>query len=129
MDPEADATPGWRAGLRRAAEALWGLARCRLQLFAIELQEEKERFLWLLVRLAVIAVLGAAGGLVMLGLLTWLVYQLAGLWGVAGVGLLCLAGAAWGLRSLLRTLREGPTPFHQTVAEFRKDRAWLTGND
>lgn len=126
MSPEPDATTGWRAGVRRAADALWGLVRCRLELFALELQEEKERFLRLVVWLATIAALGAAGLLLLLGLTAWMLYQWIGPWGPAGLGFLSLAAAALGLRRILQDLREGPAPFHQTVAEFKKDRQWLS---
>jgi len=125
MTQATDSETSWRTGLQRAADALWGLLQCRLELFALELQEQKERLLWLLLRLAAVLALGACGLLLLLGLLAWLAYQLLGFWGVAAMAVLCLCAAGWSARSLLRALRSEPAPFHQTVAEFKKDRAWL----
>ncbi len=129
MNPDADSTSGGRSGLRQVGEAFCGLVRCRLELFALELQEEKERLLWLVVRLAVFVAVGAGGLLLVLGLVAWLAYRWLGVWGIAAVAAFCLGTAAWGVRKLIRDIRRAPAPFHQTVTEFKKDRAWLRPAD
>lgn len=120
---------GGRFGLRRAVGALVGLARNRLELFALEWEEEKERLLRFAARLTCFLVLGAAGVVLLLGLVAWVAYQVLNAWGVLAVALICLGGSILGLRRLISEVREGPGPFAQTVAEFRKDTAWLNGED
>ena len=107
--------------LRRLAASLAGLARTRMELFAVELQEEKLRALTLLLWLGLGLALGMAGGLVVIGALAFRLWQSSGYFGLAGLagGMLVLAIAIFlGIR---RRLVRGPLPFAGTVAEFKKD--------
>lgn len=119
---------GWRLRLRRMAAAFMGLLRNRLELFALEWEEEKERLLRFAVRLTCFLLVGSVGLLLLLGVAAWVVHRVLGIWGLLALGVACLGVAFWGLRSLIREVRAGPRPFAQTVAEFRKDSAWLSGN-
>lgn len=123
--PAQDQPP--RFSLARAAEALLGLVRCRLELLALEWQEEKERLLRLAIQVVLLIMLGSTGLALLLGLLAWCLYQWWGPWGLLMLGLLCLGTAAWGICRLLRTFRTGPGPFSTTLAEFKKDAQWLSG--
>jgi uncharacterized membrane protein YqjE len=102
-------------------ESVLALARNRVELFALEWQEEKLRLLNLLIWVSVAVTLGVAGLLVGLGALALWLWSVAGYPGLVGLAL-TLVGAAlglvWGLR---RRLQCEPAPFTETVAEFRKD--------
>ncbi len=121
-DPKRD---GLMAAFRRGGDSLLGLAQSRLELFAVELQEEKLRAINLLIWFSIALALGMAGILVAVGALALFLWGVAGYLGLIGLALVTLAGAAgllWWLHSRLQT---GRTPFSTTVAEFQKDREWL----
>jgi uncharacterized membrane protein YqjE len=76
---------------------------------------------WLGVALA----LGIVGLLVAAGALAIFLWHWAGYWGLLGLALLALVGAAgilWWLKNLLQT---GAAPFDATVSQFKKDRECL----
>jgi len=121
-DPKPD---GWTETLRRSGDSLLGLVQSRLELFTVELQEEKLRAINLLIWLTIALALGVAGLLVAVGALALFLWHAAGYLGLIGLAVLtlaCAAGLLWWLRQKLET---GLTPFNTTVTEFKKDREWL----
>lgn len=128
--PEDDPKPdGWLDAMRRSGDSVLGLVQNRLELFSVELQEEKLRAIKLLIWLGVALALGIVAILVAAGALALFLWHLAGYLGLVGLALLTLAGSAgivWALRKQLHT---GPTPFNATVAEFKKDRECLRKKD
>ena len=64
MSDDAPKSEGWLEALRRSGDSLLGLMQSRLQLFAVELQEEKLRAINLFIWLSVALALGMAGVLV-----------------------------------------------------------------
>ncbi len=107
--------------VRRVGRSLLGLLRTRVELFAVEFQEEKLRALSLMTWFAAAVALGAAGVMVAIGALALFLWRTAGYAGLAGLALGALAASAailWGLR---RWIVHGPAPFAATVKEFRKD--------
>jgi len=109
------------APLRRLGAALLTTGRIRLELLAIEAQEEKERIVSLLVW-AVFAALLACFGVLMLLLLVivamWDSYRLQALGGAAVV---LLAGAAFVVMKLKAMLAQPSTLFQASIAELRED--------
>lgn len=111
--------------VRRLGASLLALGRIRLELLAIEVQEEKERIAALLFW-AVLAALLAGFGAVFVALAVtvalWDTHRLAAL----GVGALLFVALA--LLSALRVRRlagEGSTLFQSSIAELREDSAAL----
>jgi len=112
---------GWLESLRRIGESLSALLRSRFELFTVEWQEEKLRLLNLLIWLGLAAVIGVAGvfvAIIALAFWVWATAGYAGLIGLAATALAVASGIVWMIR---RKIQTGPTPFAQTVAEFRKD--------
>jgi len=109
------------APLRRLGAALLTTGRIRLELLAIEAQEEKERIASLLVW-AVFAALLAGFGLLMLVLLVivalWDSYRLGA---IAGAAVVLLAGAAFVIFKLKAMLAQPSTLFEASIAELRQD--------
>jgi uncharacterized membrane protein YqjE len=112
---------GWLATLRRLRDSALGLARTRLELFALELQEEKLRTINVFAWVAAALTLGAAGLLALIGTLALFVWRTAGYAGLAGLGVLLLAAAVAIFWRVRRAVLEGPPPFSATIAEFQKD--------
>lgn len=129
MSDDTSKPEGWMEALRRSGDSLLGLMQSRLELFAVELQEEKLRAINLFIWLSVALALGMAGVLVVVAALALFLWQTAGYLGLIGLALLTLAGAAGLLWWLRRQLQTGRTPFGTTVAEFNKDREWLRNQD
>jgi uncharacterized membrane protein YqjE len=120
----SDDTPtgGLFDSLRRLGESVLGLAQRRIEVFALELQEEKVRALDLLVRAAALIVLG------LLALVAATATLVVALWDTSPVLVLGLVTLAYGIGAaglalgIRRRLRHGPKPFSGTIEEFRKDR-------
>lgn len=109
------------ASARRLAAVTLSLARNRLELFSIELAEERER----LVAVLLWAGLGLTFTLLFLVVGTFaVIYLLDGqarvyaLLAFAGAYLLAALLCLWAVRARLG----GPRPFAQTIDEFIKDR-------
>lgn len=120
---------GWLEPLRRIGALLTALARSRFELFTVEWQEEKLRLLNFCLWLVVATVLGAAGLLVTIFILALWLWSTAGYFGLIGLAVATLGAAALIVFTLRNKIKSGPTPFPQTVAEFRKDGEWLQAKD
>jgi len=125
MPERAQRSGGAMASVRRVGSSLLGLLRTRVELFAVEVQEEKLRAINLMVWFAAAIILGAAGVLVAFGALSLFLWQTAGYGGLVGLALAALAAAATTLWVVRRRILHGPPPFGETVAELRKDAACL----
>lgn len=120
---------GLAATARRLGGSLLGLLRTRVELVAVELQEEKIRVLDLLAWLTVTIALAVAGILLAVGMLALYLWQQAGYLGLGGLTIVT-AGVAVGLFVALRhRLAREPVPFAATAEEFRRDAEWLRQHD
>jgi len=124
MDEKETTPPGLRETLRRLGATILAVFSNRLELLVVELQEERIRFFEAVVLLAAIVALGfftltlAAIGVI---LLVWKEFGVWGLFIMSGIGLIGTILAVWLLQARLKNwpLLAG------TLAELRKDRAWL----
>jgi uncharacterized membrane protein YqjE len=111
--------------LRKLCDQILALIQNRLELFAVELQEEKERLIWVLVLAALVVFLSSMAAVVV----TVTIVVLAGerLRGpvLVGLSVLYVAAAVTAFLALRKQLRTAPPPFNETVSEFKKDRDWL----
>ena len=118
-------------GLRGAVEALGGallgFLHTRLSLAAVELDEARERTVERLV-IVFIAVLGFA--FAVLGASALVVIAFWETNRIAALLVVIFAHVAIGLFALWRLSARGRTerpPFAETIAQFERDRVWLTG--
>ena len=115
--------------LRRIGNTLLGQLQNRVDLFALELQEEKQ---WL-----VATILWAGGAIFFCGLaiifvaftVVWLVPDSARGWVLVGISTLFVALAISGVTGLRRLLREKPSAFAESVSELKKDIEWIRSRD
>lgn len=129
MDETTLKADGWLNSLRRIGDALIGLAQGRLELFAVELQEEKLRALGIVVWLTIAFALIVAGILVGFGALGVYLWAIAGYYGLAGLALALLAAGACVLWTLHHQIISNRTPFAGTIGEFEKDRKCLRSDN
>lgn len=119
---EADSsTGGLLSSVRRMSSSLVALIHTRIELFAVELQEEKIRAIsligWLIAALA-LAVAGILLGIGIVGLFLW---QHAGYLGLIALLIVTLGSSVALLWMLRRRVLRGPDPFSATIAEIGKD--------
>ncbi len=107
----------WRASLRRIAGSLLGLAHSRLELFAVELCEEKlpalDSVLWLGLALA----LGTAGLLMGPGAFSIFLWEAAGYAGLVGLALVAFTVAVGIVAKTRRRIKMGPGPDRTPLAQ------------
>lgn len=111
--------------MRRLLHTSLGTIQNRIELIGIELQEEKTRFAEVFLWTAAAAFLAMLGLAVLTVGIAFLVGDSARPYFLLGAGLLYLAAAAAAFLILRNKLRNGPPPFSETVAQFKKDRQWL----
>lgn len=117
------------AAVRRIGANVLDLARTRLELAAIELQEGAQRLFGYLAWAVAAAVLGLfALGLVILFVLVlfWDTHRLAA---VGGMAVLFILGTLFAVMKLRAGLAARPPMLPATLAELRKDAAALKGED
>ncbi|WP_292038054.1 phage holin family protein [Massilia sp. UBA6681] len=117
------------AAVRRIGANVLDLARTRLELAAIELQEGAQRVFGYLAWAVAAAVLGLfALGLVILFVLVlfWDTHRLAA---VGGMAVLFILGTLFAVMRLRAGLAARPPMLPATLAELRKDAAALKGDD
>lgn len=121
MDSPGSGEDGLLASARRVGTSLLGLLQTRVEIFSVELREEKLRAINLLLWLAVALSLAVAGILLSLGILGLFLWRQFGYAGVIGLALVTLAGSAGVLWWIRRRIVRGPEPFATTIAEIGKD--------
>jgi uncharacterized membrane protein YqjE len=127
MGEAAETTPGVWASLKRILDTLLATAQNRVELFAVELQEEKCRLIEAILCTAAVA----ACGMMTLSLATFTIVVLFWEQGrLAVLGGLCalyLLGTVLAWRALQKRLK-ARSAFADTLGEIRKDRECLKTN-
>ena len=125
MEARAPGSSGLLGSLRGFADGLLGSLHERIQLFAVELQEEKFRLIqiliWVscLVLLATLALVFASFALVVI---FWDTARVTVVVSLAAVYSLGLVGLAVAFRNYLK---RQPKPFAATISELQEDRACI----
>lgn len=124
-DGAAPTSGGLLNAVRGLADGLFASAQQRLELFALELHEEKLRAVQLFIWLSV-AVFAGGLGLIFASVtavyLFWETARLPVLITLTLVYLFVAVAAAWAARRCLKRL---PKPFEASLAELRSDRACI----
>jgi uncharacterized membrane protein YqjE len=129
MTPEPLSTaPGLLASFKRLLLTIVGIVRNRIELFAVELQEERLRLLNAVLLAAVVVVFGLLTLVMLTFTLLYLAgeeHRLAAAAAMTVVYLLVTLGAFWRLRTKLKNWQM----FSATRTELQKDCAWLNQRD
>lgn len=122
MDAPEPSSIGLLGSLRGFADGLIGSAHDRIELLAVELQEEKYRLIQILlwssaiILLALLALVFVSFAVVVL---LWETARLTAICALAGAYVVGLVGAILGFK---RYLRRQPKPFAGTLRELQEDR-------
>jgi uncharacterized membrane protein YqjE len=125
MDEPRESSAGLLDSLRRLVDTGLGLAQGRLELLSVELQQEKHRFVELLVWTFLAVALGLVAVIVVSFTIVVLFWESARVPVLVVLGALYIAATIWAISRLRRLLRSGRRPLHDTIEEFKKDRACL----
>jgi uncharacterized membrane protein YqjE len=113
------------APLRRLSASLLALGRIRLELLAIEVQEEKERVAQLLLWAVLAALLAGFGLLMAVLFITVMLWDSHRLLALAGGTVLLVAGAVAAVRQVRRLTAMPASLFQSSLSELRQDSAAL----
>ena len=91
----------------------------------MECLEEKQRTLTVVDWLAVALALLVSGLLLAVGALAIYLWAMGGYFGLIGLALATLAAGVGVLYRIHHQIQSGPSPFSETIEQFRKDRACL----
>lgn len=124
MSDDPESKPGVWDSLKRVLDTLLAIGQNRVELFAVEMQEEKHRLAE-----AILCATAVAGlGLMTLSLVTFtivvLFWENGRLPALVTLSFLYLAGTGFAWRALRARLDRGGA-FAETIAELKKDRACL----
>jgi uncharacterized membrane protein YqjE len=125
--PRGRSSRGFRGAVEALGGALLGLLHTRLSLAAVELDEVRQRALE---RLVVVLVAAVCFAFALLGASALVVVAFWDTNRVAALCILILVYIVVGLLALWRLASRGRTerpPFAETIAQFERDRVWLTG--
>lgn len=124
-EPRASASGGVLASLRGLAGGLLHAAHQRLDLFALELREEKLRATQLFIWLSAAVFAGALAVTFASVTLVYLFWETARLAVLIGLTVFYAAGCYVAVRGYRRCAGRHPKPFEGTLAELRSDRACI----
>lgn len=113
------------APLRRFGAAMLALARIRLELFAIEVQEEKDRIASLLLWAVLAALLAGFGLLMAVLLLTVALWETHRLLALGLATTVLVVAAVFAVIKVRRLVGLPATLFQASIAELREDGATL----
>lgn len=126
MDTQPPPSPsGLLGSLRGLADGLLGSVHDRVELFSVELQEEKQRFIQTLVWAAAVFLLGLLAlvfGSVALVLLFWDTARVAAIVSITSAYVLGMIVAAVGFRNFIK---RQPRPFDATLRALKEDKQCL----
>jgi uncharacterized membrane protein YqjE len=120
---------GILASLRRVVDTLLSSVHNRIELFAVELQEEK---FWLIATLVWAAASVFFCGLAIIfvvGTAVYLASEAVRPWLLGGFSVVFVVLAVNSIARFRRSLREKTAPLAETVRELKKDIEWIRSQD
>ena len=125
MDTPAPGPSGLLGSLRGLADGLIGSVHDRIELIAVELQEEKHRLVQILIWIGAMLVIGLlAIVFASFALVLWL-WDTARMAAVGGLALAYAVGLVVLILAFKRFLARQPRPFAATLGELKQDRSCI----
>jgi uncharacterized membrane protein YqjE len=121
MGGEPPSRTGILETLRKLGRTGVAVVRNRVELFSVELEEQKGRLIKVLVLAGAAIFLGNTALLAVSATIVVLVGERARLAVLVGLSAIYLLAALWAFLALRKELRSAPPPFQETVSELKKD--------
>ena len=120
-----DHDSGWTAATRRLTSNAVGAVQNRMELFALELREEKNQAVGVLIWVSAAVLCGLMGLVAITATVILFVPENKRAYAAGGFAILYLALAAFAFIKARGRMRDETPPFSATIDEFRKDHEWL----
>ena len=117
--------PGLAGSARRLADSALAAVQTRLELFALELREEKTSAIELLIWVCTALFFGIMAVITLTATVVLIFSPEKRVFVAGGFVLLYLIGAIWAFTRVKSRLKNQGTPFNETINEFKRDREWL----
>jgi len=111
--------------LRKACDDGLAAVQHRVELFGLELREEKWRFIETVVLVLAAFFLAMMAVLLLSATLVFSFRDEARIYVAAALFLVNLLGAVWAFATVKKRVKGDPAAFTETAAQLRKDREWL----
>jgi len=120
-----DQDSGWTAATRRLASNAVGAVQNRLELFALEVREEKNHAVAVLIWVCAAVLCGLMALVAITAMVILFVPEDKRAYAAGGFAMLYLALAAFAFLKARSKMSDETPPFSATIDEFRKDHEWL----
>ena len=110
---------------RRLADTALAAVQTRLELFAVELREEKTSAIELLIWVCTALFFGMMAVITLIAALIMIFPPESRVYATGGFALLFTIGAIWAYTRLRARIKDQSLPFNDTINEFKRDREWL----
>jgi uncharacterized membrane protein YqjE len=121
----SDHDSGWTATTRRLASNAVGAVQNRIELFALELREEKNQAVSVLIWVCAAVLCGLMALVAVTATVILFVPEDKRAYAAGGFAILYLALAVMAFLRARSRLKDEPPPFSATIDELRKDHEWL----
>jgi uncharacterized membrane protein YqjE len=121
----SDQDSGWTAATRRLASNAMGAVQNRIELFALELREEKNQAVGVLIWVCTTVLCGVLALVTLTAAVILFFPEDKRAYVAAGFAVLYLLLMAFALLKARGQMKHETPPFSATVDEFRKDQEWL----
>jgi uncharacterized membrane protein YqjE len=125
MAEPAPAPPGLLGSLRKLLDTGLAMVQNRLELLAVEVREEKCRFLEILIFASAAVFFSIMAVMMVTFTVVFLFWESARGPVLIIFSVVYIVGAVWTGLTVRRKLREHPKPFADSIAEIKKDQQWL----
>jgi uncharacterized membrane protein YqjE len=120
-----DQDSGWTAASRRLASNAMGAVQNRIELFALELREEKNQAVHVLIWVCAAVLCGLMALVAVTAAVILFVPEDKRAYAAGGFAVLYLALAVVAYLKARGRMKDETPPFSATIDEFRKDQEWL----
>lgn len=129
MPEHEPTTEGIVASVRRMIETVLRSVQNRVELFALELQEEKAWLISTLLWAAAAVFFGGLAIIFVVGTIVYLSPENARPWVLGGFALLFVYLAVNSILGLRRSMENKKPPLSDTIGELKKDIEWIQSRD
>lgn len=125
MENRTPASSGLLDAARKLGESLLATAHDRMELFSLEVQEEKYRLIRLFVLMSAVVFAGVMAATFVSLTIVYLFWESARLYVLGGLAIFYSVAVAILVYSLRRYIEHGPRPFAGTIQELKEDRTCI----
>lgn len=125
MEDNPPPRAGFVESLRKVGRTGMAVLQNRLELFSVELEEQRIQLVRILLLSGAAIFLGNTALLALSATIVFLANERARVPVLVGLTVLYVLAAVWAFLALRKALRSAPPPFQDTMSELKKDGDWL----